>query len=67
MFPENPGSAIRMIQYFINRAGKRLPSSRRRELERARQVLQRPAETRRSGGLRRQALDRAANDSARDV
>jgi hypothetical protein len=32
-----------MIQYFINRGGKRLPAARRRELERAKQILRRRA------------------------
>jgi hypothetical protein len=39
--PKGLGSAIRMIQYFINRGGRRLSSSRRRELERAKRILQR--------------------------
>lgn len=39
--PEGLGSAIRMIQYFINRAGKGLSATRRRELERAKRILQR--------------------------
>jgi hypothetical protein len=38
--PKGIGSGIRMIQYFINRAGKGLPASRRRELERAKRLLQ---------------------------
>lgn len=38
--PKGIGSAIRMIQYFINRAGKNLPESRRRVLERAKKLLQ---------------------------
>jgi hypothetical protein len=37
--PKGLGSAIRMIQYFINR-GRRLSASRRRELERAKRILQ---------------------------
>jgi Protein of unknown function (DUF3175) len=39
--PKGLGSAIRMIQYFINRGGRRLSASRRRELERAKRILQR--------------------------
>src|SRR5690349_7903744 len=39
--PKGVGSGIRMIQFFINRAGKSLPASRRRELERAKKILQR--------------------------
>jgi tRNA(adenine34) deaminase len=38
--PKGLGSAIRMIQYFINRDGRRLSASRRRELERAKRILQ---------------------------
>ena len=38
--PKGIGSGIRMIQYFINRAGKNLPASRRRELEKAKKMLQ---------------------------
>jgi tRNA(adenine34) deaminase len=38
--PKGIGSAIRMIQYFINRAGKNLPAARRRELEKAKTILQ---------------------------
>lgn len=34
------GSGIRIIQLFINRAGKNLPESRRRTLERATHLLQ---------------------------
>lgn len=38
--PKGIGSGIRMIQYFINRAGKDLPSNRKRELEKAKRILQ---------------------------
>ena len=38
--PKGVGSGIRMIQYFLNRAGKSLPASRRRELEKAKRMLQ---------------------------
>jgi tRNA(adenine34) deaminase len=38
--PKGVGSGIRMIQYFINRAGKGLPASRKRELEKAKKILQ---------------------------
>jgi Protein of unknown function (DUF3175) len=37
--PKGTGSAIRMIQFFINRAGKDLPSDRKRELEKAKELL----------------------------
>jgi hypothetical protein len=38
--PKGVGSGIRMIQFFINRAGKNLPPERRTELEKAKQLLQ---------------------------
>jgi len=38
--PKGIGSGIRMIQMFINRAGKNLSATRRRELEKARRILQ---------------------------
>jgi Protein of unknown function (DUF3175) len=38
--PMGLGSAVRMVQYFINRAGKSLPQARRRELEKAKRILQ---------------------------
>jgi len=38
--PKGPGSGIRMIQFFINRAGKHLSASRRHELEEAKRILQ---------------------------
>jgi Protein of unknown function (DUF3175) len=39
--PRGLGSAIRMIQFFINRAGRMLKPKRKAELERAKQILQR--------------------------
>jgi tRNA(adenine34) deaminase len=38
--PKGIGSGIRMVQFFINRAGKSLSARRRRELERAKEILQ---------------------------
>jgi hypothetical protein len=38
--PKGIGSAIRMVQFLLNRGGKRLSASRRRELERAKRLLQ---------------------------
>ena len=37
--PRGIGSGIKMIQYFINRGGKGLSASRRRELEKAKRIL----------------------------
>ena len=38
--PKGIGSGIRMIQFFINRAGKSLSPTRRKELEKAKKILQ---------------------------
>lgn len=37
--PKGPGSGMRMLTYFINRAGKGLSRTRRTELERAKKML----------------------------
>ncbi len=42
--PKGLGSAIRMVQFYINRAGKNLSASRKRELEQAKHLLQEKAE-----------------------
>ena len=39
--PKGPGSGLRMLTFFINRAGRRLSPARRAELERARKLLSR--------------------------
>jgi tRNA(adenine34) deaminase len=39
--PKGPGSGMRMLNYFINRGGRNLSASRRRELERAKTLLSR--------------------------
>ena len=37
--PKGPGSGMRMLTFFINRAGRGLSTSRRAELERAKALL----------------------------
>lgn len=37
--PKGPGSGMRMLTYFINRAGKQLTASRRAELKKAKHLL----------------------------
>ena len=37
--PKGPVSGLRMLIYFINRAGKGLSAARRRELEKAKKLL----------------------------
>jgi hypothetical protein len=38
--PKGIGARIRMIQFVINRAAKNLPADRKKELEKAKQILQ---------------------------
>jgi tRNA(adenine34) deaminase len=37
--PKGPGSGMRMLTYFINRAGKGLSSTRKKKLEKAKDLL----------------------------
>lgn len=37
--PKGPGSGMRMLTFFINRAGHGLTQARRKELERAKRLL----------------------------
>jgi Protein of unknown function (DUF3175) len=46
--PKRIGSGIRMIQFLINRAGTDLPASRRRELEKAKRIVQAKAKKEKS-------------------
>jgi Protein of unknown function (DUF3175) len=43
--PKGPQSGMRMLTYFINRAGKGLSSSRRAELEKAKDLLSKRIES----------------------
>ena len=38
--PKGIGSGIRMVQFFINRAGKNLSPERKAELEKAKRIMQ---------------------------
>jgi hypothetical protein len=50
--PKGPGSGLRMLNYFINRAGSNLSRSRRAELERAKSIMSRAFKNQRSRGKR---------------
>jgi len=39
--PKGPGSGMRMLSYYINRAGRNLSAERRAELEKAKSLLRR--------------------------
>lgn len=58
--PKGPTSGLRMLTYFINRAGKGLSPSRRAELERAKVLLskKRPPSRRQTPHRTRQASRR---------
>jgi tRNA(adenine34) deaminase len=66
--PKGPGSGVRMIQYFINRAGRSLSPTRRAELERAKRLLQQRAKranaAKRRGGTRRAAKRRRSSKAS---
>lgn len=42
--PKGPSSGMRMLTFYINRAGKNLPEARRKELERAKGLLHKKVE-----------------------
>lgn len=46
--PKGPGSGMRMLSYFINRAGRNLPRARRAELEKAKRLLSKRMQSRRA-------------------
>jgi len=46
--PKGIGSGLRMIQFFINRAGKSLSATQRQNLERAKRILQQKSRKRSS-------------------
>jgi len=46
--PKGPQSAMRMLNYFINRAGRGLSASRRAELQRAKRLLSKRIAARRA-------------------
>jgi len=48
--PKGPTSGLRMLLFFINRAGHGLTRSRRAELEKAKRLLQERVAGRRKGG-----------------
>jgi tRNA(adenine34) deaminase len=52
--PKGIDSGVRMIQFFINRAGKNLAPARRRELEGAKRILQEKLKAQKRTGKRSQ-------------
>jgi tRNA(adenine34) deaminase len=50
--PKGPSSGLRMLAFFINRAGRQLTPSRRAELERAKRLMRRMIAKRRKKSRR---------------
>jgi tRNA(adenine34) deaminase len=46
--PKGVGSGIRMVQFFINRAGKNLSPERKAELEKAKEIMRKKLKSERS-------------------
>lgn len=53
--PKGPQSGMRMLNYFINRAGRGLSASRRAELERAKSLLSKRIREKKQSGRKRAA------------
>lgn len=51
--PKGPSSGLRMLTYFINRAGRGLSQRRRAELEKAKHLLSQRIKKRRGGRTKR--------------
>ena len=54
--PKGPGSGMRMLTYFVNRAGRGLSEERRAELEKAKSLLSRTIERRKKAKGRKGAV-----------
>ncbi len=48
--PQGPGSGMRMLTFYINRAGHNLSASRKAELQKAKKMLSKRIETAKSKG-----------------
>jgi hypothetical protein len=53
--PKGPGSGMRMLTFYVNRAGKNLPQSRLKVLDRAKDLLHERIEKSKDGTARRPA------------
>ena len=60
--PKGPSSGMRMLTFYVNRAGKNLPKSRLRVLEHAKELLHERVETMKGGtGKQRSATRRRSH------
>jgi Protein of unknown function (DUF3175) len=51
--PKGPGSGMRMLTFYINRAGKNLNASRKAELQKAKELLSKRVKSARERGKKR--------------
>jgi tRNA(adenine34) deaminase len=63
--PKGPSSGMRMLTFYVNRAGKNLPQSRLRVLERAKELLHERIERSKDGGTARRSSRSSKRGSAR--
>jgi hypothetical protein len=64
--PKGPSSGMRMLTFYVNRAGKNLSQSRLRVLERAKELLHERLERSKDGGTARRSPRSPTHSSKRD-
>jgi hypothetical protein len=62
--PKGIGSAIKMVQMFINRAGKNLEPDQKKELEKAKYILQRKNSQKGAGATRHKRRQSSSRNKA---
>ena len=60
--PKGPSSGMRMLTFYVNRAGKNLSKSRLRVLERAKELLHERIAKRKDGAAKRSATPRRSHE-----
>jgi Protein of unknown function (DUF3175) len=65
--PKGPSSGMRMLTFYVNRAGKNLSQSRLRVLERAKELLHQHMERSKDGGRARRSPRSSKDGSKRNV
>jgi Protein of unknown function (DUF3175) len=63
--PKGPSSGMRMLTFYINRAGKNLPASRLRVLERAKELLHKRIEAAKSGEKKQSGKKNSGEETSR--
>ncbi len=63
--PKGPASGMRMLNFYINRAGKNLPAERHKELERAKELLSEIIREQKEKAAPKSAVSKPARKSAK--